>query len=270
MQGLLNSLKEFKLAGIVSSVNERISYAKLNKLSYQEFLELLCEDERNNRRDNAYKKRYSRAKLPHRKRLDEFDFTYQPSLNAKEIYEVATCNFIGAKENVLLIGDSGTGKTHLSISFAMKALEKEYSVYFTTVSDMLYDLHIAKADNSYHKKLAQLIKYDLLILDELGFKKLPKYSSDDFFNVISKRYENKSTIITTNKDLDEWNDIFEEEMLTKAIIDRVMHHSIIFNIKGKSYRTRKLRPAIKNNSEPTKIAHTEEENIKLKNEEIMA
>ena len=240
MQEVIKSLKDFKLAGMVLSLEERVSYAKLNKLSHKEFIELLCEDERNNRRDNSYKKRYARAKLPSKKRIDEFDFNYQPSIDRDQLQDIASCNFIKDHENVVLIGDSGTGKTHLSVSIALKALEKEYKVYFTTVSDMLYNLHISKADNSYHKKLAQLISYDLLILDELGFKKLPKYSSDDFFNVISKRYENKSTIITTNKELDEWDDIFEEEMLTKAIIDRIMHHVTIFNIKGKSYRTRKI------------------------------
>ena len=269
MQELLNNLKEFKLAGMAFSINERISYAKLNKLSYQEFLELLCEDESNNRRDNAYRKRYSRAKLPNKKTIEEFDFAYQPSLNVKEVYEVATCNFIRKKENIVLVGDSGTGKTHLSISFAMKALEKEYNVYFTTVSDMLYNLHIAKADNSYHKKLAQLIKYDLLILDELGFKKLPKYSSDDFFNIISKRYENKSTIITTNKELDEWNDIFEEETLTKAIIDRVIHHVTILDIKGDSYRTRKSRSDIDYDYESKNVSDFDKQSKNVKSEEIM-
>src|SRR5690606_10748537 len=138
------------------------------------------------------------------------------------------------------IGDSGTGKTHLSIALALKALAKEYTVYFTTVSDMLYDMHISKADNSYSKLLKRLISYDLLILDELGFKQLPSYSSDDFFNIISKRYESKSTIITTNKLIDQWNDIFDEEVLTKAIVDRIMHHSNIFHIKGKSYRMKNL------------------------------
>ena len=106
---------------------------------------------------------------------------------------------------------------------------------------MLYNLHIAKADNSYHKKIKQLINYDLLILDELGFKQLPKYSADDFFTVISKRYENKSTIITTNKDFTDWSEIFADELLSRAIIDRVMHHSYIMNINGKSYRMNKSK-----------------------------
>jgi DNA replication protein DnaC len=98
-----------------------------------------------------------------------------------------------------------------------------------------YNLHMSKADNSYHKKLKQIIDYDLLILDELGFKQLPKYSTDDFFNVISKRYETKSTIITTNKIIDQWNDIFDEQVLTRAIVDRIMHHASIVNINGKSF-----------------------------------
>jgi DNA replication protein DnaC len=241
MQKLLNTLKEFKLSGIVSTLEERIIYAQTNKISYQELLELLCEDEKNNRRDNNYQRRYKAAKLPVIKRLEDFDFAFQPSIDQKIVSDIATCQFINSKENIILVGDSGTGKTHLAISFALKALAKERTVFFTTVSDMLYNLHSSRADNSYQKKLKTLIGYDLLILDELGFKQLPKYSSDDLFNVISKRYEQKSTIITTNKKLDDWNDIFDDEMLTRAIVDRLMHHVTLFNIKGKSYRRKKLK-----------------------------
>lgn len=106
---------------------------------------------------------------------------------------------------------------------------------------MLYNLHIARADNSYHKKVKQLVSFDLLILDELGFKQLPKHSVDDFFNIIAKRYENKSTIITTNKEFENWNEIFADELLSRAIIDRVMHHGHTLHIKGKSYRMNKSK-----------------------------
>ena len=241
MQTLVNYFKEFKLSGMAYTLDDRMSYANSNKISYQEFLELLCEDEKNNRRENNYKKRYKTAKLPNIKRLEDFDFSFQPSIDQRSVNDIATCQFIKAKQNVILLGDSGTGKTHLATAFALKALEKEYSVFLTTVSDMLYTLHISKVDNSYHKKLKQLIDYDLLILDELGFKQLPKYSADDLFNVISKRYEQKSMIITTNKKIDDWNDIFNDEMLTKAIIDRLVHHGTILNIKGKSYRRKKMK-----------------------------
>ncbi len=241
MQALYKQLKEFKLSGMVLTLEERLSYANSKKLPYQELLSLLCEDESDNRRDNNYKRRLIAAKLPAHKKLEDFDFSFQPGLDERLINDIATCKFIEDKNNLILIGDSGTGKTHMAIAFALKALAKEYKVFFTSTADMLYNLHIAKADNSYYKKLQILISYDLLILDELGFKSLPKYSADDFFNVISKRYENKSTIITTNKNFTNWNDIFEDEVLTKAIADRVMHHAITIYIKGQSFRTRKLK-----------------------------
>ena len=241
MQSLLKDLRDLKLSGMAFTLEDRISYAMANKIPYQQLLELLCEDEKTTRKDNNYKRRKTAAKLPSLKRLEDFDFSFQPSIDQRTVNDLSTCQFIQAKENVVLIGSSGTGKTHLAVSLAIKALAKEYSVYFTTVSDLLYILHVSKADNSYHKKLKQLINFDLLILDELGFKQLPKYSTDDFFAVISKRYEYKSTIITTNKELESWNDIFDEEVLTKAIVDRVLHHATIFNIKGKSYRMKKFK-----------------------------
>jgi DNA replication protein DnaC len=243
MQNLISDLRAFKLSGMAFSLEERLIYAQTNKLSYKDLLELLCEDEKSTRKDNNYKRRKNAAKLPSVKKLEDFDFSFQPTIDQKVIADLATCQFINSKENIILVGQSGTGKTHLAISFAIKALSKEYSVYFTTVSDLLYNLHIAKADNSYPRKLKQIVNYDLLILDELGFKQLPKYSSDDFFAIISKRYEHKSTIITTNKEIEEWNDIFDEEVLTRAIVDRLMHHASIFNIRGKSYRMKKFKKA---------------------------
>ena len=243
MQNLISDLRAFKLSGMAFSLEERLIYAQTNKLSYKDLLELLCEDEKSTRKDNNYKRRKNAAKLPSVKKLEDFDFSFQPTIDQKVIADLATCQFINSKENIILVGQSGTGKTHLAISFAIKALSKEYSVYFTTVSDLLYNLHIAKADNSYPRKLKQIVNYDLLILDELGFKQLPKYSSDDFFAIISKRYEHKSTIITTNKEIQEWNDIFDEEVLTRAIVDRLMHHASIFNIRGKSYRMKKFKKA---------------------------
>ena len=145
------------------------------------------------------------------------------------------------KRNIIFIGNPGTGKTHLSISLGLKALLKEYKVLFTTVSDMLYKLHISKADNSYYKKLDEYLSPNLLIMDELGFKKIPDYSGSDFFDVISKRYEKGSSIITTNKSFEQWNDIFSDGILSSAILDRVVHHSRIFRINGPSYRAKNIK-----------------------------
>ncbi|MCP5061951.1 MAG: ATP-binding protein [Ignavibacteriae bacterium] len=241
MNTIKTKLKNFKLAGISSSIEERVDYANANSLSYIQFLEILMEDETNNRQNNSYKKRYLKAKLPNHKTVENFDFNFQPSIDKKIINDCLTCNFISENKNIVFIGNPGTGKTHLSTSFAIKALMKGFKVLFTSVSEMLQNLHFSKADNSYYQKLQYYLSFDLLVLDELGFKKIPDFSTHDFFEVISKVYEHSSIIITTNKKFELWKDIFDDPILTSAILDRIIHYSTIIKIDGPSYRTRKLK-----------------------------
>ncbi len=241
MNTLKSRLRAFKLSGIYNSLEERLSLAKERSLSYIEFLELLMEDEDNNRRDNSYRKRYAKAKLPSYKTIEEFDFTFQPSIDKKVINDCLTCNFIREKRNIVFIGNPGTGKTHLSIGIGIKALMKGHKVLFTPVSEMLHNLNMAKADNSYYQKVSYYLSFDLLILDELGFKRLPNYSADDFFEIISKRYERGSVIITTNKFFEQWGDIFADSILAEAILDRIVHYSAIIKINGSSYRTKNMK-----------------------------
>ena len=234
-------LREFKLSGIYNSYEERIKYATDKSLSYEEFLEMLLEDEVNNRADNSYKKRYSKAKFPYSKNIEDFDFSFQPSIDKRVINDICTCQFVKDRRNVVFIGSPGTGKTHISIGIGIKAVLKGYKVLFTQVNEMLQNLYFSKADNSYYGKLNYYLSPDLLILDELGFKKIPAYSADDFFEVISKRYEKGSVIITTNKSFDSWGDIFADPVLASAIIDRIVHYSTIINIKGPSYRRKDIK-----------------------------
>jgi DNA replication protein DnaC len=241
MKTIKKRLKKFKLAGINNGIKERLEYANQEQISYTEFLEILLEDEENSRNNNSYKKRYKKAKFPMHKTIEEFDYSFQPSIDKRILNDCLTCNFIEQKNNIIFIGNPGTGKTHLSISIGVRALRKGYKVLFTKVSDMLNELHMSKADNSYYKKLKYYTKVDLLILDELGFKKIPDYSANDFFEVISRRYEKGAVIITTNKTFERWEEIFSDNVLTSAIIDRIVHHSKIFKINGQSYRKKDLK-----------------------------
>lgn len=244
-QIIKNYLRDFKLSGMYQSLDERLVYAKEKSLSYPDFLSLLLEDESNNRRDNSYKKRYRRARLPTHKKIEDFDFNFQPSIDKKIINDCLTCHFIKEKRNIVFIGNPGTGKTHLSIAITINALKKNYKAIFTTTAQMLYDLNTSRADNSYNKKLDFYLAPDLLVIDELGFKKVPNYSADDFFEIISRRYEHGSIIITTNKSFEQWGDIFADNILASAILDRIVHYSEIIKIKGPSYRQKNLKKLAK-------------------------
>jgi DNA replication protein DnaC len=241
MQTIKTQLRTFKLSGIYNSLEERIALAKEKSLSYADFIGLLLEDEMNNRRDNSYKKRYSKAKLPNHKKLEDFDFSFQPSIDKRIINDAATCQFVREKKNIIFIGNPGAGKTHLSIAIGIKALQKGHRVLFTTTANMLHDLHVSKADNSYHKKIDFYLSPDLLIIDELGFKRIPNHSADDFFEIISRRYEHSSIIITTNKSFEQWGDIFADNILASAILDRIIHYSEVIKINGPSFRQKDLK-----------------------------
>jgi DNA replication protein DnaC len=241
MQEIKNQLRTFKLSGMYQSLEDRVALAQEKSLSYVDFLSLLLEDEENNRRDNNYKKRYTQARLPLYKKIEDFDFFFQPSIDKRIINDAATCRFIQEKKNIIFMGNPGTGKTHLSIGIGIKALQKNYRILFTSAAHMLQDLHISKADNSYHKKLNMYLTPDLLIIDELGFKKIPHYSADDFFEIISRRYEQGSLIITTNKPFEQWGEIFADTILASAILDRIVHYSHVIQINGPSYRQKDLK-----------------------------
>lgn len=241
MEEIKKRLRELKLAGIANSLEVRNEYAVKNRLSYLEFLEVLLEDEFNNRRDNSFKKRLARAKLPVIKKLEDFDFKFQPSLNEKEIYDLATCSFIRRHENIVLVGQTGTGKTHLAIALGFKAILASYKVLYTTVDEMITQMNISKADSTYYTRLRYFLDPDLLIIDEFGFKKLNQACVENFFDIISKRYERNSVIITSNKTFEEWNEVFPDVVLASAILDRIVHHCHLIQIKGESYRMREQK-----------------------------
>ena len=229
-------IKKLNLAGMVQTVDMRVAQATKEKLSYVEFLELIISDEHLNHGRNRRNELIRRAKFPQHKTIEEFNFSWQPSLNRQEIYGFGTCEFVRKQENIAFIGLPGTGKTHLSISVGVKAIEQGYTVIFTTLSDMMEELYLSRADNSFRQKLKKYTQPDLLIIDEFGLKRLNQTSVDDLYEVISKRYEINSTIITSNKEFNEWGCVLFDPVLASAILDRFVHHCNFVTIDGDSYR----------------------------------
>ncbi len=233
---IVQKLKEFRLSGMSKTLEVRLREAETENLSYAEFLGLLLEDEANTRADNKQRKMYKSAKIPNAKDLSDFDFAFQPSINKREIYDLATCQFLTSKTNILFIGQQGVGKTHLSIALGLQALGYGKTVLFTTVWKMISDLQQSRADFSYHKRLQSYLKPDLLILDELGYRSMAESTVEDFFEIVSQRYEKGSIIITSNRPIAQWEKVFLVKPLTAAIVDRLMHHCRVIEITGESYR----------------------------------
>ena len=180
------------------------------------------------------------ANFPFQKRFDDFDFSFQPTLNKSEIISYSDMRFLENKENILFVGSPGVGKTHLAVSIGIEAAMNRKLTYFIHCNELIMQLKKAMQENRLESRLKFFAKYKLLIIDEVGFLPLDSESSKLFFQLISMRYEKSSTIITTNKPLNQWTDVFGDPVLANAILDRLLHHCHLINIVGKSYRTKDL------------------------------
>ncbi len=180
------------------------------------------------------------ANFPFIKTLEDFDFSYQPCVNKQQLYGFRDLRFIENKENILFIGNPGVGKTHLSVSIGIEAAMNRQITYFISCNDLIMNLKRALLENRLDARLKQYAKYKVLILDELGYLPMDDIASKLFFQLIAKRYERNSTIITTNKPVSEWAEIFGDPVLANAIVDRLLHHSHVIKITGRSYRTKNV------------------------------
>ena len=210
--------------------------AAKSNLSYEEFLALLLEQEVNRKTDSSIQRRISTAKFPFVKTLEDFDFSFQPTLNEKEFCQLATLDFIDKKENVLLLGPPGVGKSHLAIALGIKACFARLRIHFTSAQSLIKELIIAEKEGALVDKLAYFSRLHLLIIDEMGYMPISTHEANLLFQLIAMRYEKGALILTSNFNFDEWGRFFPDSVVASAIIDRLVHHAHIFFVSGHSYR----------------------------------
>lgn len=233
---LINNLEYLKMKQMINHLDEVIDFSTKNNLSFVDTLIKLTSHEIDFKEANMIKSMVKVGAFPHTKEIKDFDFDFQPSINKDQILDFTSLRFLEAKENIVFLGSSGVGKTHLATSIGIAAAKRRYSTYFVKCHDLLQQLKRAKLENRLDSRLKHFAKYKLLIIDELGYLPIDKDDSKLFFQLIDMRYENKSTILTTNINFNSWDDIFYDPVIANAILDRILHHAHVVSINGNSYR----------------------------------
>lgn len=240
LQVLIDKLKMDHLSLSLDSLCEQ---ASKSELGYREFLQEVLSAEWSGRHQKGFEGRLHQARLPWVKTIEQFDFSFQPSIDRKVVRELSGLGFVDRAENVILLGPPGVGKTHLAIALGVKAAEAGHRLLFMTLEQLITKLKRAQLENRLDRQLQQLCYPKVLILDEMGYLPMNREEASLFFRLITRRYEKASLILTSNKSFSDWGEIFGDQVIATAILDRLLHHSTTLNIKGDSYRLKEKKKA---------------------------
>jgi DNA replication protein DnaC len=219
-----------------TSLSVRLHEAAANRLGHSEFLELILQDELNVRQQRHLDRRKHLAKFHALKTMEDFDFRFNPKLPKKELFELATCRFVEERTDALFLGPPGLGKTHWAQAIGYEAIKRNFLVRYTSIFDMVRDLLQDETLKQKDRLLRPYLKADLLIIDDMGLKELPKHAGEYFLEIIMRRYENRSTLMTSNRPLEDWGKLIGDVPTASAILDRFLHHASVVTFAGKSYR----------------------------------
>lgn len=234
--GLISKLKTLRLSGLGDSLEVRLHEASSRGLTHREFLELVIQDELMVRNSRNISRRIASACFRDVKRLEDFDFSFNTKIKKNVVFDLATCRFVREKKDVLWLGPPGTGKSHLSQAIGVAAIRNGFTVYYRSIFDCVRDFLHDEAMDGHERILQRYLKPDLLIIDDMGMKQLPKRSGEYLFEIIMRRHEVRSTMMTSNRPLDDWGKLIGDVPSATAILDRFLHRAELIQITGKSYR----------------------------------
>ena len=243
IERLQEQIRTLKLQKVADELEGLLQEASRKELSYSDFLDELVRCEIAAKHDRLTQMKTTMARFPFHKTLESFDYKFQPSIEAKVIRELATCRYISNAENVLLLGPPGVGKTHLAVGLGLKACGQGLRTQFTSAAQLVSSLMRAHNEGRLEEKLKQLVQPKLLIIDEIGYLPVEGLGANLFFQMVSRRYEKGAILLTSNQSLAGWGQVFGDQVIATAILDRLLHHSTIINIKGESYRLKEKRKA---------------------------